>query len=514
MKGSQTEAPKLKTWQYLWQLVRFRPWLYLTLGVLETLFFGVFPQMIGWITHAFFNTLTGDAPARVGVWGLIALLVATAAARVAAIFADVAAYFSFMYTVAALLRKNLFEHILKRPGARAVPDSPGEAISRFRDDVNEVANFLAESLILTGFGFFALVAVVVMVRINLRITLAVFLPLAIVIVVANLAMENVGKYRQASRQATGGVTDFIGEMFGAAQAIKVANAESPVIRRLRELNETRRQTGLRDSLFTALLDSIFHNTANLGTGAILLLAGQAMSQGTFTVGDLALFVYYLGWVTGFTGLIGTRWAWYKRAGVSLERLAALLQGDPAEKLVAHGPVYMRSELPDVPHVPKTDAHRLEELQVTGLTYKHPGSGRGIEGVSLHLARGSFSVITGRIGSGKTTLLRTLLGLLPRDVGEIRWNGEIVQDPATFFVPPRSAYTPQVPLLFSESLRDNILMGLPDEKVGLEGAVWQAAMERDLAELEGGLDTVIGAKGVKISGGQRQRTAAARMFVRE
>ena len=76
------------------------------------------------------------------------------------------------------------------------------------------------------------------------------------------------------------------------------------------------------------------------------------------------------------------------------------------------------------------------------------------------------MVTGRIGSGKTTLLRALLGLLPKQKGEIRWNGRMIEDPASFFVPPRSAYTSQVPLLFSESLKENILMGIPEDKVDL------------------------------------------------
>ncbi len=105
-------------------------------------------------------------------------------------------------------------------------------------------------------------------------------------------------------------------------------------------------------------------------------------------------------------------------------------------------------------------------------------------------------------------------ILPASAGEIRWNGESVAEPAAFFTPPRSAYTAQAPLLFSESLRDNILMGLPEEQVDLPGAVWAAALEKDVADLSAGLDTLIGAKGVKISGGQLQRAAAARMFVRQ
>jgi ATP-binding cassette subfamily B protein len=177
-------------------------------------------------------------------------------------------------------------------------------------------------------------------------------------------------------------------------------------------------------------------------------------------------------------------------------------------------VYIRGDYPEVSHTRKGPHHRLETLEVRGLTYRYPDTGRGVADIDLCLRRGTFTVITGRIGSGKTTLLRTLLGLLPKDDGEIRWNGEAVSDPASFFVPPRSAYTSQVPLLFSESLRDNILMGLPEDEVDLAEAVRLAVMERDLTELEQGLDTVVGTKGVKVSGGQRQRTASARMFVRD
>lgn len=466
--------------------------------------------------HLFFDTLTGESFAQVGVYGIVALLVATAVARAVFIFGDVAVYFRFRYAIAALLRKNLFEYILDCPGARAVPDSPGEAISRFRGDVDEIAFFLAESMILTGFGFFAVVAVVVMLRINARITLVVFLPLTLIVVAANLAMKHLQTYREANRNATGKVTGFIGELFGAAQAIKVATAESRIVAHFRQLNEVRRRAAVKDRLFNALLDSMFRNSTNLGTGIILLLAGQALAQGrdTFSVGDFALFVYYLGFVTDFISLVGSKWAWYKQVAVSLSRLMTLLQGAPPENLVKPSSVYLRGALPEVPYVPKTSQHHLRHLETRGLTYHYPDTPRGIEAIDLNLTRWSFTVVTGRVGSGKTTLLRTLLGLLPHQAGEIRWNGTLVEDPVSFFLPPRSAYTPQVPLLFSESLKDNILMGLPESRVDLQAAIQQAVLERDVAAWEHGLDTVLGAKGVKISGGQRQRTAAARMFVRD
>nr|MBA3276491.1 ABC transporter ATP-binding protein [Chloroflexia bacterium] len=121
--------------------------------------------------------------------------------------------------------------------------------------------------------------------------------------------------------------------------------------------------------------------------------------------------------------------------------------------------------------------------------------------------------TGRIGSGKTTLVRTLLGLLLPDAGEIRWNGRAIASPDTFFVPPRSAYTPQSPRLYSESLRNNILLGLPEDEIDLPGALHAAVMEDDVETLEDGLETRVGVRGVKLSGGQVQRSATARMFVR-
>jgi ATP-binding cassette, subfamily B, bacterial len=124
------------------------------------------------------------------------------------------------------------------------------------------------------------------------------------------------------------------------------------------------------------------------------------------------------------------------------------------------------------------------------------------------------VVTGRIGAGKTTLLRALLGLLPADAGEVLWNDRLVADAATFLVPPRCAYTPQTPRLFSETLRDNILLGIPEREAAVAEALRLAVLDADVAGMAHGLDTLVGPKGVRLSGGQIQRAAAARMFVRD
>ena len=192
----------------------------------------------------------------------------------------------------------------------------------------------------------------------------------------------------------------------------------------------------------------------------------------------------------------------------------LLLDAPRGRLTADPKIYLWGRLPEVPHVSKTDAHRLDRLEVRGLSYHYPDGGRGVDDIELTVPRGSFQVITGRVGSGKSTALRALLGLVTREKGEIRWNGQVVQDPASFLAPPRCAYTPQVPVLFSETLSENILLGVPEDKADLSGAITLSQMEKDVDDLEKGLDTVVGPRGVKLSGGQIQRTAASRMFVRQ
>lgn len=517
--ASVTEKPPRQAWRFFGQMITYSSGLYVILVVLRILIFAVAPQLIGLLMREFFNILSGDASLGLSIEGIAALIVGLAAARAVTIFGDIFSHFMYNFRTGALLRKNLLVRILERPGAQAVPQSPGEAISRFRDDVNHSVDFTSQLPFVIGQFLFAVVAIYILLRISVIITLVAYVPFVVIILLGNWAMQNVEKYRAANRKASGKVTDFIGEIFGAAQAVKVATAEQDVLARFNRLNETRRKAAITDSLFMAFINSAIWNFINVITGVILLLvAGSLNTTGPagaqITLGDFSLFIYYLGFTTEFTATIGVLIAWYKQAGVALARMITLLQGAPPLSLVRHTPVYMTGTLPEIPFTPKTAEHRLEEIEVKGLTYHYPEGGRGIENINLRLPRGSFTVITGRIGSGKTTLLRALLGLLPAQKGEIRWNGELVEDPASFFVPPRSAYTAQVPLLFSESIKDNILMGLPENKVDLPSAIRLAVLEKDIDDLEHGLDTIIGSKGVKISGGQRQRTAAARMFVRQ
>jgi ATP-binding cassette subfamily B protein len=383
-----------------------------------------------------------------------------------------------------------------------------------RDDAQAVERFTGWTLDPLGEFTATVIALTVLVRINAAITLAVLLPMAAVIITVHVLRRRIERYHRAAQAATGDVTGLLGELFGAVQAVKLAGAERRVVAHFEQVNEARRLVTVRDRLFNQLLGAVSVNAANFGTGLVLLLAAQSLRSGSFSVGDFALFTLYLQWLTQVTSMFGYFLTQYRQVGVSFARMLTLLPGAPPAQLVEHRPVYPRRTMPPLPTVRKGPDDRLTTLETHELSYRYPDSGRGIAGINLRLARGSLTVVTGRIGAGKTTLLRVLLGLLPRDGGEISWNGQAVIDPGAWFVPPRAAYTAQTPRLFSESLRDNIMLGLVEAEADLTGAIQAAVLERDIATLEHGLDTLVGPRGVRLSGGQVQRAAAARMFVRD
>lgn len=512
MNSTQPQERIIKTWAFNWQIMKFRPWPF-TLDCLCALPYFVLRIVPGLIEKQVFDTLSKAAPATLGLWELLALYISTELVMQTAMFGSIWGSTTFRSNVGALLENNLFASILRRPGAKTLPMATGDAVNRFDDDVSETADFPTWLPQIAGKTISSLVAIIIMARINLLITLVVFLPLVVTLGLSRLMWDRVRWNYAASRSATGDVIGFLGECFGAVQAIKVAHAERSMLGHFRRLSDRRRAATLKVHWFQGLADVMVNNALTLCTGVTLLLAGQAMAAKTFTVGDFALFVYYLWFTTEMAADWGNFCGDYKNQEVSIKRMLEMLPDEEPQVLLKHAPIYQRGELPPLTFVEKTATHRLETLRVQGLTCHYPGSVNGVTAINLDVSRGSFTVITGRIGSGKTTLLRALLGLLPCDVGEIYWNEQLVADPAQFFKPPYSAYTSQIPRLFSDTLSNNILLGLPENLVNLPDAVHTAVLEPDIASMPQGLATVIGPRGIRLSGGQAQRTAAARMFVR-
>lgn len=479
--------------------------------------FNIWPLIPGLLAKAFFDALEGKTPAGFTLNSIIVLVVIAGFFRAGIAYIATWSAVSWHFKLWSLLRRNLFARIFEQPGAKAIPGSIGEVISTMRDDV-EVMGIMADwsfdalaALIFAGGG------ITILLWVDARVTLLVFIPIVVIIMFSQATRARLEGVRKQSREATAQVTGSIGEIFSSVQAIQVVGAEDKVITHLRQLGDKRQQAMLRDRLSRLVFDAIFANTASLGAGLTLLVAASAMRTGEFTIGDFAIFATYLMQVAEYTGFLGYLINMYQQSGVAFKRGADLLQDAPPKSLVTYHPIYLTGTLPTQTIQEKNarsdNYNHLNTLKVTGLTY-HPESRQGIENISFELKRGSFTVITGRIGSGKTTLLRALLGLLNLQAGELYWNEKKIENPANFLIPPRVAYTPQVPTLLSGTLRENILLGLPEDKETLSQAIHNAVLERDLVGFPNGLETMVGAKGVRLSGGQRQRVAAARMFVRK
>ncbi|MCU0526232.1 MAG: ABC transporter ATP-binding protein/permease [Elainella sp. Prado103] len=517
------------------------------------------PLLPGLVIQEFFDTLTHRSQLNFSPLTLVVLLLFIGLARIAAIFAGRITKTQHRFTISSLIQRNLLATILERPGAEAFRStsgqtlSPGEIMSYFRDDVAQIEDVVVGTNEIFAAGLFALVSLLILSRISLVLTLFAFLPILLIILLLHWAEGRIMHYRRTSRYATQQVTGLIIEMFSTIQAIQVAGAESSIIEQFRLRNDQRRRLMVRDQVFSSALNAGLENLVNLGIGFILFMVALGVARGDtgLTVGELTLFVYYLTFVTDFLAFLGTFVAAIQQTAVTFERLSELLPLSPhslpnpsiesalePHPLVVPAPLYLpnlnlpnlhwfnlhlpnlyspnlHSQTPPLPtHPLPVPSLPLQYLTVDHLTYQYPDSDQGIFNISFTLTQGSLTVITGRVGSGKTTLLRVLLGLLPARSGSITWNHQRVIYPDRFFVPPRSAYTPQTPQLFSHTLRENLLLGLEIDESTLRRAIQLGVIEADITAMPDGLDTVIGTKGVRLSGGQQQRSAAVRMFVRQ
>ncbi len=506
-------SPRSTSTTTAWRLLRTDPVAYAIAWIAWVIFWAI-PIPVGLLLKAVLDRIAGGGSS---VWYLLAVLGGLEVGRWIHLLFSAVQWHGAWVGWHTVPRLNLLRSLAVDPGpvAGRLPGSPGEAVSRFRDDCKDLASVLDVWLDVSGAGVAAASAVVVMAAIDLRATLVVAVPVVVVLWICHSLGPVLRRWRRATREATAAVTSFIGDTFGAITAVKAAGAEGAVERRFTALGAARATAARRDEVGTQLVQTLSGATGNLGTGLALLLVAPAIRRGDFTVGDLGLFTTYITVLANLPRWAGRLGAYQRQAEVSVERLAELLPEPVPTEVVA--PVATSLRHGPGPHPPvavdrydgRSGDRRLTHFAVRDLTVRFPGG--GIEGIDLDVPRGSFTVVTGPVGSGKSTLLRAVLGLIPVDEGVRRWNGRDVAEPSTFLVPPRVAYLPQVPRLFSEPLADTILLGV--DPAGLHEALRAACLEDDVDEMPEGLETMVGPKGVRLSGGQIQRAGAARAFVR-
>ncbi|MGY0070440.1 ATP-binding cassette domain-containing protein [Streptomyces sp. QTS137] len=474
-------------------------WILLRLGTL----------VVGVLFQRLFDALGANG----GVWLIIALVAAIEAGRLFLQFGVMINRLEprVQYGTTARLRHALLGSALRGPEVTA-RTSPGESLRTVGEDVDETGFFVAWAPTNLAHWLFVVASVTVMMRIDAVVTGALLALLVLLTLVTTLAHSRFLRYRRATRAASGEVAGALREMVGAVGAVQAAAAEPQVTAHVARLNGARAEAAVREELYAVVQRTVIGNAAPIGVGVVLLLVAGRMDEEAFSVGDLALFTFYLQILTEALGSIGMLSVRLQRVSVALGRIAGFLGGRLRRYSEPAGPPVLPEGTGKTTAVPDTapePAPPLRELAVRGLTARHPGTHHGVEDVDLVVARHTVTVVTGRVGSGKSTLVRAVLGLLPHDRGTLLWNGEPIADPSSFLVAPRCGYTPQVPRLFSGTVRENVLLGR--DGAAFDEAARLAVMELDLAAMQDGADTVVGPRGLRLSGGQVQRAAVARML---
>lgn len=490
-----------------WLTGTFRSGLWLWSWISWTVFF-LMPLWTGWILKLAFDALDESA----SINGYLVVLGVSEVVRWVIFGFAVWVVVRWWVTALTLLRTNMLhaQTVSGGPDAATLPDSPSEAISRFTDDARDTVMWTDSWLDGLGYTAYAVGALTVMSTIDVRAALVVLIPVAVVTFITRMLTPRLYAARSADRQATGRVTSFLGEVFTGMLAFRLAGREEAAITRLEQYTSVRRRTAVRDTVLQQTIDGISSSTADVTIGLMLLVLVPSVQRGDLSVGDLALFVVYatqLGELPRYLARIITS---REQAIVSYGRMGEMVAPGRLSNILADQHVTIEPNEARREREPDPERSALHQLDVRGLTVRYPSNGEGVTDVDLTFERGSFNVVTGPVGAGKSTLLRALVGLIPLESGTVLWNGEEVEDRAAWFVPPQSAHLPQIPRLFSESLTENIALGRGTD--GLDAVLDLTTLRFDVDEMPEGLETVVGARGLRLSGGQAQRVATARSLL--
>lgn len=282
----------------------------------------------------------------------------------------------------------------------------------------------------------------------------------------------------------------------AARTVKLAARTPQVHAHLRRVDSGRVEAAVLEHRVQAVLDGV--PIIMVQVGAVVawwaLLAGVWDLASTLLVAGAVAGFNWFGVVAGavVTEAPGTR-AWQRATATFAggTDLVALPAGVDLDGGRAPAPA------PD-------PRERLDRLDVRDLAAVHDDGTIGVAGVDLTLHRGELVLLLGRVGSGKSSLLSALAGLMEH-TGRIAWNGADVTDAQAFLRPGRVAHVAQVPRVLSGTFADNVRLDHPRE---VAGPLEAARLTTDVAEA-GGPESLVGHRGVRLSGGQVQRLALAR-----
>jgi ATP-binding cassette, subfamily B, multidrug efflux pump len=408
-------------------------------------------------------------------------------------------------TLEAALKYDVFSNILRISSSALSNFSIGDLTSRLNNDITQLRIFFAfGALQVLNVVFISIFTVSKMYSIDATLTCLAISPMFLMLLITKAIMPKLHRAMRENTEALGRLTGKIAESFSQVHVIQTMNAVDTMLERTKPDNEAIFDSNIRTVRLRTTIWPVMIILIGVSQFATLAWGGKLVIAGTLTVGDIMAFNIYISMLTFPFASLGIILNVYQRAKPAAERLEALTSL-PIEGLLVH-----ESSLP----VGQAKTEVL--LDVSHVSFRWPDGRAALEDISFTVAEGERVGIFGSIGSGKSTLFNILTRLHQHDHGSITIMGQNILSLKPETVRRTIAYGLQQSLLFSESVRSNLCLGLDESLVtqdDLDEATKRAQVYDDIIRLPEKWETLIGENGLKLSGGQKQRLALARLLLR-
>ncbi len=438
------------------------------------------------------------------------------------------------------LRVALFGH-LQRMSLRFFTNTKvGELMSRLNNDVIGAQNAVSSTLVgiitnLVQAGALTLV----MVSMEWRLTLISVFVLPLFVLAARRMGHRLRDLAREQMDANAQMNALLNETLniGGALLVKLFGRTTVEVQRMRGRAQTVRDLGIRRAVVGSAFFVILGLVSAAGTALIYGLGGYFVIRGAFTVGTIVAFVSYMHSLYGALQSLANAPVEFSTSVVSFERVFEVLDlpleiadrpGALAPEQVAGDLVFdnvsFRYEVGSDGLL--TEVHRAGRIEnVTaaltgGTTEAGPAPGRSqaresaLEDISFRAAPGQLVALVGPSGAGKTTLTYLIPRLYDPSEGRILLDGHDLRDLQLEWLGSQIGMVTQETYLFHDTIRTNLLYARLDaSQEDLEFAAEAANINRFIQELPQGYDTIVGERGYRLSGGEKQRLALARVILK-
>jgi ABC-type multidrug transport system fused ATPase/permease subunit len=398
------------------------------------------------------------------------------------------------------LRNRIYQHLQSLELAYFDEQQLGQLMSRSTVDLQSVRFFLGYGLIFILQSLVTIgVAAAIMFIVNPGLALLALSPSPLIFWVAFVYGKKNRPASQEVQQRIAELTSEVDESIGGIRLVKAFAREERQLARIRRAAARVFEQSMVSTRLRAFYSPFIGFLPQLGLALVLLVGGRQAINGHITVGEFVAFIGYVTRLASPVRMLGIALGMSQRAVASGARVFEILDRDPR-----------MTSPPDARPLPEGGGH--VELRGVSFTYEEGGT-QVLDGVNLDVPAGRTVALVGPTGSGKTTLVMLLPRLYDPDAGSVSVDGLDLRDVDLESLRGQVGFVSDDPFLFSDTVRANIAYARPDASQGeIEEAARRADIHDFIDELPDGYDTLIGERGLTVSGGQRQRLAIARAIV--